>query len=241
MNTTGDNKRKFTMDDFEKGLVLLGLLSPSNETEINDITAIEELEKKSSKERQQLHFKRVVLAAEIVSKLYNEPTFGRIEFQKLVYLCEHTANMDLAYRYSKQAAGPFDNKFMHSIHTEFKKLKWFDVQKIKEGNFTRHKYVPLEKADGYLSYYNSYFTSEREKIQYVIDLFRNKKTDETELAATVFACYLELVENDTLSKSSLLTLFYNWSDKKQRFSETQVVNSFYWLIQNSLIPETQLR
>lgn len=225
------------MDDFEKGLVLLGLVLPSNEAEMDEISALNKLEKEISKEKQQLHFRRVVLAAEIVSKLFGEPTFGRIKFQKLVYLCEHIAHMDLTYRYSKQVAGPFDNKFMHSIHTEFKKLKWFDVQITKEGVFSRHKYLPLEKANGYLSYYDTYFSEENERIQYVINLFRTKKTDETELAVTVFACYLELSEKGLLSKDSLLTLFYNWSDEKQRFSEDRVIDSFYWLIQNGLIPE----
>jgi len=228
------------MDDFEKGLVLLGLVSPSSEAEINEIAALKDFEKEASKQRQQLHFKRVVLAAEIVSKLFNEPTFGRIKFQKLVYLCEHVAQMNLTYRYSKQAAGPFDNKFMHSIHTEFKRLKWFDVQIIKENNFSRNKYVPLDNINGYLSYYSSYFTNEDEQIQTVIDLFRTKKTDETELAATVFACYLELSEKGELSKSSLLQLFYSWSEKKQRFTEIQIIDSFNWLIKNSLIPEIAL-
>lgn len=228
------------MDDFEKGLVLLGLISPSNEAEVNEIAGLKEFEKEAAKHRQQLHFKRVVLAAEIVSKLYNEPSFGKIKFQKLVYLCEHVAHMDLAYRYSKQAAGPFDNKFMHSIHTEFKKLKWFDVQLIQKENFTQNKYLPLENANGYLSYYNSYFSDSNEDIQFIIDLFRTKSKNDTELAATVFACYLELSQKRELSKNSLLKLFYEWSEEKKRFREDQIIDSFYWLIQNRLIPQTDL-
>ncbi len=228
------------MDDFEKGLVLLGLISPSSHAEINDIHSLEELEKNLSKERQKLHFKRTVLAAEIVSKLYDQPTFGRVKFQKLVYLCEHAANMQLAYRYSKQAAGPFDNKFMHSIHTEFKKLKWFDVKIIKEANYSKHTYIPLENSKKYLDYYSSYFKDQDENIQFVIQLFEKKNTNDTELAATVLACYLELSASDNLSKESLLNLFYDWSDKKLRFSESQILASFIWLSQNHLIPDIAL-
>ncbi len=225
------------MDDFEHGLVLLGLLSPSSDAEVNEILELEKFEKETSKQRQQTHFKRVVLAAEILYQLHNEPTFGRIKFQKLVYLCEHVAQMNLEHRYAKQAAGPFDNKFMHSINKEVKKLKWFDVQNVTEHNISRSKYIPLENAGKHKSFFETYFHNENDRIQFIIDLFRSKKTDETELAATVFACYLELHQKGQLDRDQLFKTFYGWSEKKGRFTEVQVIKSFQWLVSNGLIPD----
>lgn len=72
-----------------------------------------------------------MLVAEIASELCKEITFGWIKFQKLVYLCEHAAHMNLESRDSKQADGPFDNKFMHSIEHEFKKQNWLAVEKVE--------------------------------------------------------------------------------------------------------------
>ena len=54
--------------------------------------------------------------------------------------------MDLQDRYAKQAAGPFDNKFMHSIEEDFTRQKWFQVNKKFENGMTVTKYVPLLNA-----------------------------------------------------------------------------------------------
>lgn len=226
------------MEDFEKGLMLAGYIMPATASELHERELLAEYEQQQKKPKN-IYFKRVVLAAEIAAKLYNEPTLGRVKFQKLVYLCEHVANMDLANRYVKQAAGPFDNKFMHTIDKEFKTQKWFLVEKITERSITRSKYVPLENLEKYKQYYDRYFGPQNEQIQMIIELFRSKRTDYTELAATVFACYQELVQNGTpIAKDNLLQLFYDWSEHKKVFSEAQVVESFIWLQENRLISNT---
>jgi hypothetical protein len=231
-----ERRPSFSMEDFEKGLMLAGLTSPSNIVELNERTELDKYEKELNEEKAKLYFKRVVLAAEIASQLHSENTFGRIKFQKLVYLCEHAANMNLQDRYSKQTAGPFDNKFMHGIETEFKKQNWFEVQKIFEGNMKRSKYVPLENSDQYKKYYDAYFSQRNSNIQYIIDLFRNLKTDFTEIAATLYACFLEIkAKEEQFSEQSLLKLFYSWSDKKKRFDKDNVLSAWKWLNDKGLI------
>lgn len=225
------------MEDFEKGLMLLGLVSPRTPQEAEEKEEVDEYEKTLNKDKGKIYFKRTVLAAEIVTQLREERTFGRVKFQKLVYLCEHVAEMKLADRYKKLAAGPFDNKFMHSIDSEFKKQKWFNVVKVQDGNYNVSKYLPLENCEGYKQYYSSYFSEYDEHIQFVIELFRRKKTEETELAATVFACILELYNDEnTIKWEALFNVFYSWHDKKKRFTQNQVTWSFNWLKEQSLIP-----
>jgi hypothetical protein len=226
----------FSMLDFEKGLMLAGLISPSNIDELNERNEVEKYEKELHEEKAKLYFKRVVLAAEIASQLHSEPTFGRVKFQKLVYLCEHAANMNLQERYAKQTAGPFDNKFMHSIETELKKQKWFEVQKVFEGNMKRSKYVPLANSDQYKKYYDSYFSRSNYDVQYIIGLFKNLKTDFTEIVATLYACFLEIKNNnEQFSEERLLELFYSWSDKKKRFDKKTVLSAWQWMNDNSLL------
>lgn len=236
MKSIINNESWFTLEDFEKGLMLAGYIMPKSLSEFEEREALELYESEISVEKKNVYFKRVVLAAEIAYKLNHEPSLGRIKFQKLVYLCEHAAEMNLENRYLKQAAGPFDNKFMHTIAKEFEKNKWFEVRKEVNQNYTRHKYVPLENAEGYKNYYSRYFQQENEKIQYIIELFRHINTDKTELATTVFACYLELKTNQIgFTWDALLDLFYNWSDKKKRFPEKDVRASFDWLREKGLI------
>lgn len=231
-------KRAFSMEDFEKGLMLAGYITPTSISELHERNELEAHEKDLDKNKKSLFFKRVTLAAAIASQLYSERTFGRVKFQKIVYLCEHAAEMGLQERYSKQAAGPFDHKFMHTIDKEFKKNKWFEVKKFTENGITRYKYSPLENVENHKKYYNSYFKDSRDNIQLVIDLFRTLKTDTTEIAATVYACLIELQSQSAeINKPDLLRLFYNWSDKKIRFREELVIETWDWMVEKGIIPK----
>lgn len=235
MRSTKDEKTTFSMADFEKGLMLAGYLMPRSVAELNEREELEKYEEELKGKKKNVYFKRVVLAAEIAHQLHNEPSLGRVKFQKLVYLCEHAAEMNVEHRYKKMAAGPFDNKFMHSIDKELASNKWFFVHKLSENNRTRYKYEPLENAEGFKKYYESFFKNEKDNIQYIIDLFRTQRTEDTELAATVFACIKELTAKNLLSKDELLKLFYNWSKEKSKFSETRVIQSCKWLHEKGLI------
>lgn len=236
MRSIDFENRPFSMEDFEKGLMLAGLLAPSSVDELHEREALESFEKQQKSQRSTTYFKRAVLAAEIVSELHNEPTFGRIKFQKLVYLCEHVAEMNLKQRYSKHAAGPFDNKFMHSIEKEFLKQKWFKIEKKKEAGFTRSVFAPLQDSFKYRPYFESYFAESADSIKYVIELFRKQKTDFTEIVATLVACFWELEEKEEpFTKHKLVELFYAWSDKKKRFDQSTVLMAWEWIKDKQLV------
>lgn len=224
------------MSDFEKGLMLAGYITPNSISELVEKEELERHEATLKEGTKNLYFKRVVLAAEIVSKLHAEPSLGRVKFQKLVYLCEHVCHMNLEDRYVKQAAGPFDNKFMHSIGQEFSKNKWFSIEREQGENKFGYRFIPLENASLYKRYYLNYFENIDDKIQYIIELFRKQKTDYTELATTVFACVLELSEkSEKINQQELLNLFYDWSKEKQRFTPKEVLASYDWLQEKGLI------
>lgn len=239
--------KPFTMDDFEKGLVLAGLLTPRTIQELEEIESLKNYETQEestpptdegdgTEQIKNIYFKRVVLAAEIVSELHDEPTFGRVKFQKLVFLCEHVAHMNLEKRYLKLAAGPFDNKFMHTIETDFRRLNWFAVEKITSANITRSKYVPLEKWEGYKKYYSAYFRDTQNEIKSIIDLFRQKNTAFAEISATLFACFLELKDTGgKMDEDQLLSRFYAWSENKQQYDRNLVLANWVWLQAQGLV------
>ena len=107
--------------------------------------------KEEIKNSRSLFFRRVVLGAEIVNSLHMERTFGHVKFMKLMYLCEQVSNMKLSARYVKQAAGPYDARFMHSIDREFIRLKWFDVKVKTQSKFKTYEYVPDNNLLSYKS------------------------------------------------------------------------------------------
>ncbi|MDY7396977.1 hypothetical protein UMM65_17155 [Aureibaculum sp. 2210JD6-5] len=227
----------FTIEDFEKGLVLAGLVTPVNVEELAEIEMLKDYDKQQAKERAITYFKRAVLGAEIVNNLLDENTFGRVKFQKLVYLCEHACEMKLQKNYKKFAAGPFDNKFMHSINEEFKRQRWFKITIDRSQGYNKPIYSLGDNVEKYKTYYSKYFGQESEIIHQIIELFRKTKTRDVELVATIYYCLLELAENKQLrNKKTLLDSFYKFADSKKKFSESEVINSFDWMKKNDIFP-----
>jgi hypothetical protein len=190
---------------------------------------------KKFKQTNKTYFKRVVLAAEIAKSLHNENTFGHVKFQKLMYLCEHACNMQLNDRYCKQAAGPYDSKFMHSIDFELKKQNWFEVKKDENAKSFRYKYTPLVGLSKQEIYYSRYFPCD-ENIKFIINLFKTSKTDFVELVATLYACILEINDIE-IEESVLLDKLYSWSEEKRKFSVIQVRETLTWMKENSIYPK----
>lgn len=211
-----------------------------NEEEINPYRIIEKIKaskKKTSKSA--FFFKRVVLAAEITYKCHEQRTFGRVKFQKLLFLCENVSEMDLRTHgnYLKQVAGPFDHKFMHTIHNEFEKQRWFDAEKQMENGYTKWRYSPLEKVLEYKKYYNSYFGEIDEKIQKIITIFLNRTTRETELVATIFSCWQEVLqEKSFFSNEIIISKVYSWAKEKEKFSRREIVEKIGWMRGKGIFP-----
>jgi len=237
MKSSNPKKNSFTIEDFEKGLMLAGYLTPHTESELKELKILEEYDKNLTKERSKLYFKRAVLAAEIVNALKDEFTFGRVKFQKLVYLCEHACNMNLQDRYEKFAAGPFDNKFMHSINQEFEKQKWFNIRVDKSKGYNKPVYSASSNTEKYKAYYSNYFGDQDDLIQRIIELFRTTKTRKVELVATIYFCLLEIKQNNQLrNRKTLVTNFYKFADSKKQFSEQEINTSLDWMKIHGVYP-----
>lgn len=217
-----------------------------NNVDINAIikSGLKELKKHAKKSepnelsKSQTFFRRAVLAAEIVNQCYNEWTFGSVKFQKLMYLCEQASKMNFATNYVKQAAGPFDHKFMHSFKTEFKNQKWFDTEKSND-KYGKVTFAPLNKVDSYKKYYEKYYSDVHDKIQYIIDTFFKSKTDDVELVATIYFSWDEiLTEKNILSDKLIIKKVYKWHpQKKDKFTEDKIIQTIRWMNERGIYPQ----
>lgn len=232
------NKKSFTIRDFEHGIMLAGYVTPINANEVIEKEMLDEFDKQNHRAKRITYFKRSVLAAEIVNELKDERTFGRVKFQKMVYLCENVVHMNLSKdRYKKFAAGPFDNRFMHSINKELKEQKWFEVKIIKDGKYSKPQYFELEKKDKYKEYYNEYYSEYDETIHRIISLLRKQKTDFVELIATIFFSWKEIIdEKQKFSNILIYNKVYSWANEKKRFSTNEIDKAIEWMFNENLTP-----
>lgn len=179
------------------------------------------------------YYRRTVLAAEIVWQLHKEPTLGHLKLQKLIYLCQKSADMQLPTNFLRQAMGPYDNRLMRSIDKQLKEKKWFEYK--KEQVF---KYQPLEKAGQHHNDFIKYFSAESESIQFIIDRFKTIKSDIVEIVATLYACMNNMLnENIIFSEALLIQRFYEWSEEKKKFSEDQIKRVFSRMKETGIIPK----
>lgn len=178
------------------------------------------------------YYRRTVLAAEIVWQLHKEPTLGHLKLQKLIYLCQKSADMQLPTNFLRQAMGPYDNRLMRSIDKQLKDKKWFEYK--KEQVF---KYQPLEKAGQHHNDFIKYFSAESESIQFIIDRFKTIKSDIVEIIATLYACMDNMLnENVIFSEALLFQRFYEWSEEKKKFSEKEVERVFSRMKETGIVP-----
>lgn len=200
------------------------------------IKAIQQLENK--KKNKSLFFKRVVLATEIINNLHREITFGHVKLQKLMYLCEEVSNMEVTRRYVKQAAGPYDRKFMHSIDKELVRLKWFKVEVSKHNGYQSYKYFPDSKLNSYKSFYENYFNENINIIKWLIKTFKNNPTSKVELVATIYYCLNEFkVDNNAFNEENLIKRVFDWSiEKKKKFTKKDIVSAYNWMQSKKLFP-----
>lgn len=176
--------------------------------------------------------KLLSLAAEITFQLHTEPTFGHLKLQKLIYLCQQLKHMDLAADFKQHAAGPYDPVMARYLDKEFKDREWFSYDPKRD-----LKYKPLGRCNDHRSAFNRYFAKDVSEIYDLIGLFRTSKSDHIEIVATLFACWLRLLEKKlSVTEEQLLKDFYAWSEEKNRFSKAEVLNGYKWMKIHSITP-----
>ncbi|HEY4109439.1 hypothetical protein [Puia sp.] len=182
------------------------------------------------------YYRRIVLAAEFVQELHMEPTFGHVKLQKLIFLAQKTEKMTIPVNFLRQAMGPYDPGMMRSIDKQLLIKHWFIYHSDKTP-----KYYPLEKAGEHHRDFERYYADKKDKIGWLINVFRKEKTDRVEIVATLFAVWEKLqLESLVITERSLTLAFYEWSTEKVRFKEKDVVKEIKWMGQNNLVPKLLL-
>ncbi|QOI98404.1 MAG: restriction endonuclease subunit S [Flammeovirgaceae bacterium] len=191
--------------------------------------------------KQQAFLRKLMLASHIIHELCEEPTFGHTKLMKLLYLSEQAGGMALQTNYKKFAAGPFDGKTLTLIDQEFAKNKWFVIEKktfsINGQQREATVYRKTDKSLLYKKHFDNYFESETDTINRIIELFRKEKTQTTEIVATLYFAWKELIiANTMISKNSLVKSFYQFHKEKKKFTEDEILFGYEFMLTNELYP-----
>ena len=181
-------------------------------------------------------FKRAVLAAEIVSHLHSEPTFGSVKFEKIFFLCEKHLGLEdvLESKYLRQAAGPYDPRAMRSIVNNLQSHKWYDMRKVNG----RNHFVPMEKENGHKEYYDRYFSDVDNGIKEIISLLKTATTEKCEIIATLYSAWADLSAQGIYADDDRIVdeVLNNWTESKKRIDRQRWSKALEYMKRIGLYP-----
>lgn len=181
-----------------------------------------------------IHFRRSVLAAEIAERLYEEPTFGHVKMEKMLFLTERLCHIDIGSHYHRDAAGPYDNRALRSIDSQLKKQKWFEVRRIEKGN----RYVPMQNCGKHKTYFDKYFSAVLPTFDKIIETFKTQNTERCEIVATLYSAWEDLLHsNKSFTDADIVNeVLNNWHESKKRISQDRWLSAIQWMRENGFAP-----
>ena len=181
-----------------------------------------------------VHFRRSVLAAEIADQLCEEPTFGHVKMEKMLFLTERLCHIDIGSHYHRDAAGPYDNCALRSIDSQLKKQKWFEVRRTEKG----YRYVPTQNCGKHKTYFDKYFSAVLPTFEKIIDTFKTQNTERCEIVATLYSAWEDLLDsNKPFTDADIVNeVLNNWHESKKRISKERWLKAIQWMRENDFAP-----
>lgn len=181
-----------------------------------------------------VHFKRSVLAAEIANRLCEEPTFGHVKMEKLIFLTEHLCHIDTGSHYHRDAAGPYDNTALRSIDKQMKQHQWFALTKKNKG----YRYLPMDKRGDHKKYFDRYYAAVLPLFDKVIETFKTSTTEQCEIVATLYSAWDDLLHrSQPFTDDDILNEVLNhWHESKKRIPRSRWQIALDWMRKNGFVP-----
>lgn len=218
-----------------KQAMMQELLTGRTRLVIPDAKPVGEVAVQTEGRKANVHFLRSVLAAEIIDQLHDQPTFGHVKFEKMMFLAEHLCEVDTGSTYHRKAAGPYDNRALRSIDSQLQKQQWFEARK-QEG---RYQYVPLTKRGGHKPYFDRHFSGITETLEKILSTFKTARTEQCEIVATLLAAWSDLLrEKEAVSDEMIVhEVLHNWHEAKQRIPEDRWLKALGWMREKGFVPK----
>lgn len=184
-----------------------------------------------------IHYKRAAIAAYIIDHLHKRRTFGRVQFEKCLYLAEAYVGVDLEGEYQRAAAGPLDSRYLHQLESAARKNGWF-VKRTIPGDQRRYTYHPGSKAPQLLVAATKYLGDAKPTMDHLLHWMEKCDTEQTEIIATLFAAWNDLLRDGQPISDDLIIaeVRQKWHESKQRFTPDRLRTALAWMRQEGMVP-----
>lgn len=182
-----------------------------------------------------IFFKRAAIASYIINRLHKQSTFGRVQFEKVLYLTEAHVGIDLAGHYKREAAGPLDSDFLYKLESLAGKQRWFTKrQRGAEGFF----YRPGSSISDRLGAAETILGDRRKEMDRLLDLFEDMDTEQAEVLATLFAAWNDFLQDglQPTDEQIVQEVRERWHSAKERFATNRLQAVLNWMREHKITP-----
>ena len=214
---------------------------------LNSITGLVKIETSSNHKSafNQALDKRISLASYIIDNSKNDKTLGRTKLAKVIYLADAHLKLDLMGQYQRQAAGPYDPRMFRNEKIGIEEIAdrngYFHVinqPNLKSDN-ERVRYIPSVNISHMVTNAKRLFYDKQEELDKILDLFSKLNTEQSEIVATLYACWNDLLKNGKPTTNDVIITDFreNWHESKKRFEVEKLNKALEWMRIKGLIPD----
>jgi type I restriction enzyme S subunit len=177
--------------------------------------------------------KRKMLASYIINQSLNDTKFGDVKFEKLLFLADYYClQRNFGQEYKQKAAGPFDNTFTYPFFQQTLKSNWFKKEKCGKLN----RIIAGNMVEKSKNTYNYFSQDELNKINQMIDWFKNCNYEQPEIVATLYAVWNNRIINKQEINNELLKQdFLDWDKSKNKYKD-KLDDAINWMRENNIVP-----
>ena len=181
-----------------------------------------------------IFFKRAAIASYAVDRLHARKTFGRVQLEKVLYLCEAHVGLDLEGEYGRRAAGPLDPD-IYKIEGLARKHNWFEPRQ-------RHgfgiEYRTGDKIADRCGAARTLLGKKIAEMDRLLTWFEKMTTEQAEVFATVFAAWNDfLVDRAEPTDDQIVEQVRgHWHESKERFTPKRLHVCIAWMRKHRFVP-----
>jgi type I restriction enzyme, S subunit len=161
--------------------------------------------------------------------------FGHVKAEKISHMIESCIGIDLERMPIQDAAGPNDFKRLLAVEAFARQQLWFDVKKQQNG---RHLLNKLSGFDALIRRTEAALGHKLESVNALIKLFVSLDTKRSEIVATLFAAWnnLLLLAHKPSDNEIVLEARDRWHEDKLNISKERFDRCLIWMRKHGLVP-----
>jgi type I restriction enzyme S subunit len=178
------------------------------------------------------------VGAEIISLQAHKPKFGRVKFQKQIFLAEtHIGVSEIGGRYQREAAGPYDRALIASVEKNLEDAGFMTVKQAAKGAAVTYHLKSGAKPDR--DSLNAALGDRAEALVAMIKLTADLDTPAIEAVATLYAVWNDLlIDGQPAPDDRIITgVLSEWhTEKAQKFTRAGLQSHLDWMRRHDLVP-----